>query len=194
MEWTPRDVALLDAVSRLRAAATPDQISTGQYPPHVIQALGVAYKASEAVVKAYRPSIHLDLACALVRRPETTPEDTTMPIADDQREAASLLILLTAASPLRQSDGIAYWAQLVPRRLLAAAQAGETLMGAASRLIDWLNVSPAALDTRAGLRVIEAYTQQDADRVLRLWRDQSRLIVAFARMIAKEQKPTGANQ
>lgn len=184
--WTQDDNALLDAVQLLRRSAAPDHILTGQYPPHVIAALGSDWELGEQVVNLYRPSGHLEIACALVRRPDNPTEAPPMPIAENEREAASLLLLLTAASPHRQKDGIGFWGALVPRRLAAAAQASQTLLDAASRLIEALQVSPTAADTVAGVRSIESYTPEEADAVLTIWRDKPRLVVAVARMIRSE--------
>ena len=74
--WERHDVELLDAVSVLRQAASPDHIATGDYPAHIVERLGAQWEPAEAVVSRYRPGLHLDLAVALVRRPFSVNQST----------------------------------------------------------------------------------------------------------------------
>lgn len=175
---------LVEAVSTLRASARQEHVLSGEYPPHVILALGAAWEPAEAVVAAYRPSLLLDMAVTLVRRPESTTTETSMPIAESERLAGELLLSIGQASTLRDADPIAFWATTFPRRV-AAAGSRATLLDAAGWLAEKVRVNPSGLGD--ALAVIESLTPEQSTQMLALWRDRALLSVAFARQISRER-------
>jgi len=186
IEWTEQDVALLDAVSVLRAHARQDHIATGQYPPHVIVALGASWSPAEAVVARYRPSLLLDMVVAIVRRPPPS-EDDPMPIADPQRNAAELLLLLSDGSADRKADPIRYWSTLLMRRLAAACGRGRDLAEVSALLMESTTVNPLSSDTVDAVARIEEMDDEDAASVVQLWHTQPRIIIALTRIIKDER-------
>ncbi len=177
--------ALVDAVSTLRASARQEHILSGQYPPHVILALGPSWEPAEAIVAAHRPSLRLNMVVALVRRPETTTaEEGSMPIAEPERRAAELLLSIGQASTIREGDPIAFWATVFPRRV-AAAGTRATLIDAAGWLVEKVRANPSALGDAVGL--VESMTPEQSTETLSMWRDRPLLCVAFARQISRER-------
>lgn len=173
------------AVQTLRGAAQADHVLTGQYPPHVILALGAAWEPAEAVVAAHRPSPLLDMVCALVRRPETsTTTESPMPIAESERLAGELILTIGRASAIREADPIAFWATTMPRRV-AAAGTRPTLIDAAGWLVQQVRANPSALGEALGL--IESMTPEQSTHTLDLWRDRALVCVAFARQLQRER-------
>lgn len=178
--------ALLDAVSMLRAAARQDHILTGQYPPAVILALGSSWAPAESLVATYRPSLTLDLAVALARRPETTPDqEPSMPISESYRRAAGLVLSIGNAARERDRDPIQFWSTLYPRRLAAAAQRG-TLLAMVGKLAEMIRVNPTGMAD--AVAVVETMSDIDAAETLRLCRETPLLVIAFARQLARESK------
>lgn len=182
-----RDVALLDAVSTLRRHAHREHILTGQYPPHVIASLGAAWEPAEGVVATYRPSLSLDMAVHLVRRPPQQEEDP-VPMMESQRIAARLLLHLTVGSKEREADPIRYWSSLLPRRLAAAVGRHRTLADIAARLIEDTLVEPLHYATQAGVAMIEDLSPEQATEIVDHWRAQPRLIIALVRALKEEDR------
>lgn len=176
--------ALIDAVTVLRGAARQDHILTGQYPPHVILALGALWRPAEAVAGHYRPGPHLDIAVALARRPESTPMESPMPISDPHRRAAELVLAIGNASLERERDPIAFWATLYPRRLTAAAQR-SSLMMMVEKLTQAVRCKPSALGDVVVM--LDTWTPEQGEEVLRLCREAPLLIIAFSRQISRER-------
>lgn len=177
---------LCAAILALRSAARQEQVLTGQYPPHVILALGSAWEPAEAIVARYRPSLALEMAVALVRRPES-PTDTEippMPLAESERRAAELALSIGQASTLREADPIAFWATVFPRRV-AAAGTRASLLDAAGWLAEKVRVNPSTMGD--ALTLIESMDAKQSTETLSLWRDRSLLVVAFARQISRER-------
>lgn len=182
IEWRPEvDRALLDAVATLRTAAMREHILGGAYPPHVLLALGDAWNAAESVVSRYRPSLHLDLACAVVRRPEITPESAPMTIPPEYEQAARLLDPLTRHSAARDKDPIRFWSELLPRRLDAASNSATVL--------EWTSYLVRALDVSSFHPDVVAVLSAPCDdaAVLSVLRRDHRLLIAFVRQIQADR-------
>jgi len=175
---------LVAAISILRESARQEHILSGQYPPHVILALGSTWEPAEAVVRQWRPSLALNMAVALVRRPDTTTTEAPMPISDPHRRAGELLLVIGTASTLRDQDPIRFWAEHLPRRLAAAGQR-STLIAAVGWLCQQLRVNPSNMAD--AVEVIEAMTDEQADETLGLWRSCHLLCIAYARQISRER-------
>lgn len=176
---------LLGAVTALRHAARQEEILTGQYSPHVILALGPDWSPSDAIVTRYRPSLMLDVAVALVRRPDhTTPEVPAMPISDPYRRAGALALALGSASRIRARDPIPFWGIWFPRRLAAAAQR-PSLLSAVGWLAEKIAANPSA--AIVVVETIESMTAAETEECLRLWRETPLLVIAYARQIYREQ-------
>lgn len=176
---------LIDAVAALRASASQEVILTGQYPPHVVLALGAAWEPAEAVVSRYRPSPTLELAVALARRPESTDTpEAAMPISEPYRRAADLVLCVGQSSTVREGDPIAFWAHLLARRLTSAAQR-PTLLAMVGRLAQDIRAQPSLMADAVAM--IEDMTEEQAAEVLRLCRDTPLLVIAFARQISRER-------
>lgn len=186
IEWRPAtDAALLDAISELRRGATRDQILAGDYPPHVLERLGAAWSDAEAVVARYRPSLQLDMAAALVPRPEitATTEVPPMLLPDEVQALSHLLYALTRHSAWRQRDAIRFWSELLPRRLEAASTSAS--------LAEWVSYLLGALDVAAShpevVEAIGADLGPDAELLPAIRRDH-RLLVVATRQIYHEQR------
>ena len=180
--WLPEHVALLDAVSVLRAHVFREHILAGQYPPHVVLGLGAAFGPAEESIAPHRHTLRLEMVVSIVCRPELIPENEPMPIATEQRAAAELLLDLVEYAPERRRDPIAFWSTLLPRRLAAAASR-SSLLDAAGDLMQRLSISsPEAVIS------IEAMTVAEASTILRAWRDQPMLVLAVARLIRQESR------
>ena len=187
IQWeTERDRRLLDAVSTLRRAARQDAIASGQYAPHTIQTLSPdVWQAAESVVAEYRPSLHLDLAVALVRRPLLTPEEVDVSVPDEYRTAAELLHPLTQQSADRRDDPIRFWSELLPRRLASAASSAT--------LIEWLSYVVEAIHVEAFrsevVGVLELVADMDVGEersIMAVLRRDHRLIITYTRMVGEE--------
>lgn len=178
--------ALVHAATTLRQHARTEHVATGQYPPHVILALGAAWEPAEAVVARYRPSLTLDMVVALVRRPDTltTTEEASVPISEIHRRAGSLLLAIGRASADRDADAIAFWATLFPRRVAAAADR-PTLIRAVGWLTQAVRCNPSQLVEVVA--EVESMTGAEADEILSVWREQTLLSIAFARQISRDR-------
>lgn len=188
--WRPaRDVALLDAVETLRSHARQDDILTGHYPPHVIQKIGLSrWRTAEAVVSTRRPSLHLDLAVALVRRPEIDQTEEVMSeIPESMRAAAELLHPLCMASAARDEDAINFWHALLPRRLASAASSAS--------LTEWLGYLVEALSVTASrpevvevVRRLDEMGPEEAAEILSILRRDHRLVITVTRLVGEKQR------
>jgi len=186
VEWIPgRDAPLLAAVSALRAHARREHVTSGDYPPHVIAALGAAWAPNEAVVARHRPTTRLDMACSIVRRPEVIQESATMPIAEPQRKAADLLLLIAQTSRDREADPIRFWGELLPRRL-ARACAQRDLLAAVSRLMSDAHCNATYPHAVQAVAWVERMTAEEASEVLTIWRQQAPVVMALTKIIRDE--------
>lgn len=184
--WRPSvDGRLLDAVSTLRRAARIDDIASGDYPPHVITRLGALWQPAESVVALYRPSLHLDLALHLVRRPTTDMEIPPMPHMPVHQTAAEILLRLSDGSSYRRSDPITYWSSLLIRRMAAATEQ-ETLQGAVGILMEKLRMDPINSSVREAMVTVRSMPDEDADEVLAVLRTYPRQVVAICRILKDE--------
>lgn len=188
VEWVPeRDRDLLDAVSALRAHARREQVLAGDYPPHVIVALGDSWEPNEAIVTRHRPSTRLDMVCAIVRRPEVIPETNAMPIAEPQRRAAELLLLIASSSRDRDQDPIRFWGETLPRRL-AAASSRPDLLTAVGRLMADTHVQATFPGAVEAVGTVEAMEPGEAAEILNIWRAQGPIVLALTRIIRDERR------
>lgn len=190
IDWRPaRDARLLDAVSALRAVFRAEDVAAGSYAPHQIQALGVdVWKAAEAVVSAYRPSLHLDMATALVRRPLVeTKEALNVAIPQEYRAAAELLAPLTQACALRTEDPIRFWSEILPRRLASAASAA-TITEWLSYLSEALRVQTFRPEVVGVLETVDGMSDTEAQAILGVLRRDHRLVITVVRMLKKEEE------
>lgn len=184
--WRPaRDARLLDAVSDLRRAARIDDIARGSYPPHTIVKLGALWGPNEAIVARYRPSLHLDMALHLVRRPTETMELPPMPAMPLHRRAARLVLGLSQGSAARKDDPIAFWSTLLLRRLSSAAER-TTLTETVGRLMESLRINPLHPDVRDAISEIETMKEEESDKILSLLRSEPRQVLAMCRIIRDE--------
>lgn len=181
IDWRPHeDAPLLDAVAQLRQVARREQILSGEYPPHVIQALGRLWAPAEDIVAGYRASLHLVLAVAIVRRPDITEESPAMQIPPEYEAAARLLLPLTQHSALRTEDPIRFWSSTLPRRLAAAATCGSVIEWI-SHLCESLRVATFHPD------VVDLLSMHiDDAAVLAVLRRDHRLLITFTRALRAE--------
>lgn len=190
IDWrAARDVALLDAVEALRSHARQDDILTGDYPPHVIQKIGLsAWQAAEAVVSARRPSLHLDLAVALVRRPDIDrTEEVMSEIPESMRAAAELLDPLCMASAERDADAINFWHALLPRRLASAASSA-TLAEWLGYMVEALRVTVSRGEVVDVARRLDEMEPEEAASILSTLRRDHRLVITVTRMVGEERR------
>lgn len=182
-----RDAPLLAAVETLRAAAKREQIEAGQYPPHVILALGAAWEPAEAVVSRYRPGLALDLALAVVRRPDVTltTEATTMALDPALMDLGLMVDTLSRCSGARDADPIRYWSELLPRRLAAAASS-QTMAEWLSYLVQSLSVAASRAEVVDVLAAVAAMTPEQEAAALAVARRDHRLIITAARLARQE--------
>lgn len=188
IRWSPHDAGLLSAVESARMSASREEILTGQYRPHAVQSGGQRLIDAEAVICRYRGSPHLDLAVAVVRRPDPSiVEESAMPTLPRHERAAEIVAELSARSQLRGRDGLAYWNDILPRRL-AAAGTSRDLGAAVARLMRDLLVSVIGDEPARAVALVEALSLDEARDVLALWRDESRLVSTLAFRALKERR------
>jgi len=174
--WRPsKDATLLDAVAALRCVASREEILTGEYRPRSVRALGDAWREHERVIACYRPSLALEMAVAVVRRPENADtQEVEMELPREYHDAAALLGPLASASAWRAQDPIRFWNEFLPRRLDAASTCGS--------LAEWTGYVMQALDVDSSLPwVTDAVTAdiEDEAAVLRVLRSDYRLVIAL---------------
>jgi hypothetical protein len=145
------------------------------------------WQQAEAVVARHRPSLHLDMAVALVRRPELTQENIMGEIPPAMRAAAELLHPLTQASAHRDDDAIAFWHHLLPRRLASAASS-QTLAEWLSYMVEALSVTTAREPVMAVVRRLEGMSESEARSILDTLRRDHRLVITVTRLVAEEQR------
>lgn len=184
--WPAEHVQLLDAVSLLRRHARQADILSGEYPPHVVAALGSRWEPAEAVVLRHRQTTRLEMVVALVRRPDLADEESDPMLGAPQRPAARLLLLLAQSSEARRDDPIRFWTDLLPRRLAASASR-PTLLLAAGDLLRRLSCLPTSVEAVEAVREIEALSDLEAAQILRDWRERPALVLALTRIIRDEE-------
>jgi hypothetical protein len=188
IRWSPDDRALLGAVEAARMSASREEILSGQYRPHAITSGGARLIEAEAVICRYRGSPHLALAVGIIRRPDpSTVEESAMPTLPRHERAAEIVAELSARSELRGRDGLAFWNDILPRRLAAAGTARD-IGAAVARLMRDLLVSVIGDEPARAVVLAEALTPDEARDVLALWRTDARLVSTLAFRALKERR------
>ena len=188
IRWTAADRQLLVAVEHARMTASREEILTGQYRAHAMQAGGARLLAAEGVIAHYRGSPHLSLAVAVVRRPDpSTVEESAMPTRPRHEAVAEIVAELSKRSQLRARDGLAFWHDILPRRLTMAGSSRD-LPSALARLMRDLLVTPISDGANRAVELVEAMTADEAREALGLMRTDARVIVTLAFRALKEQR------
>ena len=93
--------------------------------------------------------------------------------------------LIVSISKLPLTFSIQFWSITLSRRL-AAATTRTTLVDAVAYLMEQIQTLGRAASVQRALNQLEMMSEEDADHVLRTWRDQPRIVIAMTKMLKDE--------